>query len=228
VKAVLLSLLLFCAAGCAGPILLPLNRAALRASRPGAILASRPPVPTFRTSEPALAMVLFGVVGLVISEVASEAETKNVRSRGVNDPADAIASVLMRGLMMRFALQALEGKIQARAMSVEELSREYHNSDLVLDVRTTEWGMSPTSATQYAIFYEGSLRLIDTRRQTVLAEGSCKVRPDRQPDDPSYGALMWRDATILKEKLRNAIQHCIDDYRTRVLGLTTQETWGRE
>ncbi len=39
---------------------------------------------------------------------------------------------------------------------------------------------------------------------------------------------MWNDATILKERLLNVIQVCVDDYRTRVLGLTMQETWESE
>lgn len=176
----------------------------------------------------AIASALFGLWGFVTSKVVSEsvaeAEATRVRSKGVIDPADVIQAVLKRGLVNRFALQVLdEGKIQTRGTSAQELAREYPHADLVLDVRTSDWGMLPTSATRYAIFYEGTLRLIDTRRQAIIAEGSCTFRPGKQSHDPSYDALMWQDATILKEKLQTAIQYCVDDYRTRVLGLTTQE-----
>jgi hypothetical protein len=171
---------------------------------------------------------LFGLVGVAVSEAvrqaAAEEEGRKVQSLGVRDPADVMAVVLMGALLKRFALQTPDaGKAQTRGTSAEELSDEYQHADVVLDVRTTRWGVSPTSATRYAIFYEGSLKLIDTRRRAIIAEGTCAVRPDHQPDDPSYDALMWNDATILKEKLPNVIQACVDHYRTRVLGLTMQD-----
>jgi hypothetical protein len=171
---------------------------------------------------------LFGLGGVAVSEAvreaAAEEEGRKVRSLGVRDPADVMAVVLMGGLVKRFALQLLDaGNAQTRGTSAEALSNEYRHADLVLDMRTTRWGLSPTSATRYAIFYESSLRLIDTRRRAIIAEGTCAVRPDHQPDDPSYDALMWNAATILKEKLLKMIQLCVDDYRTRVLGLTMQD-----
>jgi hypothetical protein len=112
-------------------------------------------------------------------------------------------------------------------MSAKELSGVYPHADLVLDVRTTRWGVSPTSATRYAIHYQGRLRLIDTRRRAVVADGTCVVEPDHQPNDPSWDALMWNDAASLKERLWKVIERCADDYRTRVLGMTMEETGGK-
>lgn len=226
-RLLLIAVLLVGAAGCARPEYLPLNRAALRASQPRTILATRPPYPGFWKSYRARSSLWseLGVVGH--GDPEAEAEGLRVRSLGVGDPADMIAVVLLEGLLKRFALRVKHaGEPQTLGKSAEELSREYQHTDLVLDVRTTRWGVSPTTATRYALFYQGRLRLIDTRRRAVVADGTCDVRPDHQPDDPSYDALMWNNATILKERLWKVIERCADDYRTRILGLTTSETPG--
>ncbi len=152
VRHVLFSVLLFQAASCARPGPLPLNRAALRASQPRTILATLPPYPPFWKSYRKRTFLGFPLLGAAIGEAAAEEEGRKVQSLGVKDPADAIGAVLMGGLVKRFALQVPDvGKTQTRGTSAEELSGEYQHTDLVLDVRTTRWGVSPTSATRYAI-----------------------------------------------------------------------------
>jgi hypothetical protein len=228
VRPLLFSAVLFCAAGCARPEYLPLNRAALRASQPRTILATLRPYPPFWKTHREWAPVWFGLVGKAVSESAAEAEGSQLRTLGVRDPADAIAVVLLEGLVKRFTLRVKHAsEPQPLEMSAKELSGVYPHADLVLDVRTTRWGVSPTSATRYAIHYQGRLRLIDTRRRAVVADGTCVVEPDHQPNDPSWDALMWNDAASLKERLWKVIERCADDYRTRVLGMTMEETGGK-
>lgn len=227
-RRLLCSLLLFCAAGCARPEPLSLNRDALQASQPRTILATRPPYPPFWKSYRAPGSAWSALVGVTPGKAAAESEGRQVRSLGVKDPADAIAVIVLEGLVKRFALRVKHAaEAQTRETSAEELADEYPHSDLVLDVRTTRWGVAPTTATRYAIYYQGHLRLIDTRRRAVVADGTCAVGPDHQPNDPSYDALMWNNATILKERLWKVIESCADDYRTRVLGLTAQDTSGK-
>lgn len=224
VRFVLLSVVL--CLGCARPGPLPLNPASLRASQPRTILASLPPIPPFGTSGPKRARGLLSFAVSSGSESSTDERGRTVRSKGVGDPAEAISSALMAALVQRFGLKTLgKGKLQTQGTSAEDLSRQYQRADLVLDVRTSQWGIKPTSATRYAVFYEGSLRLVDTKRKAILAEGRCTVRPVKRPDDPSFDALIWDEAAILKQKLSGVIQSCVEEYRTRVLGLTMEETW---
>jgi hypothetical protein len=203
----------------------PLNRAALRASHPRTILATLPPIPAFqgRTSQAEIAGALTGLVGLIVTDRMAEAEGKKARARQILDPADLITAVLMRGLAKRYALQVLDaGNVETSGTSAGELSREYASSDLVLDVRTSDWGFTPTRLGHYDIYYEGSVSLIDTRNKTVLAEGTCVSHPIDGEAAPSYEELMARDAALLKAKFRGLVMFCADDYRTRILGLYGQ------
>jgi hypothetical protein len=70
--------------------------------------------------------------------------------------------------------------------------------------------------------YDGSLRLIDTRNQTVIAHGICLYQPDDDPNAPTYDELMANDAAVLRAGLTAMMKYCLDDYRTRILGLYDQ------
>jgi hypothetical protein len=211
------------AMSCASPG--PLNRAALRASQPRTILATLPPIPAFRgrTSTIAGATAPLALLGMAVGSELEVSEGKKARAKHLYDPADAISAALMKGMVRRFSLNVVDaGKQETLGTSAGELSREYKDVDLVLDVRTSDWGFVPIRMGHYGILYEGTLRLIDTRNQSVIAEGSCTFHPADSEDSPSYDELMAADAALLKARFRALTQFCADDYRTRILGLYGQ------
>jgi hypothetical protein len=166
---------------------------------------------------------LLGPLGALVGEELAKTDAKTMRARRLYDPADAITAVLMKGMAKRFTLQVVDtGGVLTKGLSAGELSREFPGSDLVLDVRTTDWGFVPVRIGHYGVLYEGSLSLIDTRSKAVIAEGQCTGRPVDAGESPSYDELMANDAAVLKDKFRGIEEYCADDYRTRILGLFGQ------
>jgi hypothetical protein len=208
------------AASCATPG--PLNRAALRATHPRTIVAALGPTPAFRgkTSSAQGGVAMLGLLGLLVGEGFAQAEGRKLEASHLYDPADAITAAIMKRMATRFSLQTIDGGNAVDLdSSAGELSRKYARSDLVLDVRTADWGFAPTRLGHYAIFYEGTLRLVDTRNQTILAEGACNYHPVDDEDAPTYDQLTAGNAAIIKSQFRALVSFCIDDYRTRILGL---------
>lgn len=71
----------------------------------------------------------------------------------------------------------------------------------------------------YGVTYRGTLRLIDTRTRTLIAEGNCTSLPVDSTDAPDYEELLAHNARLLKAALTTLEQFCTDDYRTRILGV---------
>jgi len=71
----------------------------------------------------------------------------------------------------------------------------------------------------YAVRYYGTLQLIDNRTKTIVADGKCSSFLVDGKGIPTYSELVQDDAALLKEELQAAAEFCIDDYRTRILGL---------
>ena len=193
------------AAGC-GPSFVPLNRTALRASSPRNISAPRLRPSEFdgRAFQGSVALVpLVGVVGALAADVV--ARETGVSDPRINDPA----------MMIRFELASA----LARRFSMEIVSERSLNSDLELNIQTTRWGIVPTRSGYYGAVYEATLKLTDWRTKTVLAEASCGGEPIDDPDNPTLDQLKRTGAGRLKQMIRAAAQFCLDDFRTRVLGL---------
>jgi hypothetical protein len=200
-----------------------LNRPALRATNPRTLAVARSPTPRFvaKTYSGAVTEGLFGLGGLAVAESTFRTNGQAITNGGATyDPAVAISERLAEGLAKRFSLRVLpvDGSL-TQATTPRELAARYRDADLVLDVRTSNWGFHPTAVEHYGATYDGTLRLIDARTGSVLAEGLCSQHPVPTSDGPTYDELLANDAALLKRMLGSIAESCSDDYRKRILGL---------
>ena len=93
------------------------------------------------------------------------------------------------------------------------------SADLMLDIRTTYWGIVPTRMRHYAVKYTGQIALTDLRTGKLLANASCTGDPADDPDNPTIDELKKASPGRLKAMVRIASEYCFQDYRKRVLGL---------
>ncbi len=76
----------------------------------------------------------------------------------------------------------------------------------------------PTGLGRYGFRYDGRLRLVDLRKDEVIAEGACTLRPVDDRGNPSADELR-RDPARVKSAIEGLAQSCADYYRKTVLGL---------
>jgi hypothetical protein len=109
--------------------------------------------------------------------------------------------------------------VLARSTNPAELARQYSGADLLLDVQTVNWGFAyfPTDWNNYRVIYSAKARLIDTKTRKVLAEGFCSRVPEKTDDAPSHEELLANQAARLKQELEAAADHCISEFRAKVL-----------
>src|SRR4051812_39778390 len=178
------ALLLFVGFGCGGYH--PLNRTALRSSRPQTLGLARGATPHFAVSQSTwvapVGMSSVVEFALIVSVVAVMVETAIITERGdevvrkhrIEDPSPGIGAVLAQDLLGRYSLRYVGG-VYAVDSRVPSIGAQLPGADLILDVRTANWGIAPAGSDHYGVTYRGSLRLIDRRSKTVLAEGECEV-----------------------------------------------------
>jgi hypothetical protein len=181
----------------------PLNRAALRISAPHTLVVPVLPAPEFGVDEKPNYGA--GAVVGVIGELRSCATEPDRAAMHLEDPATSIRTAIASRLAKRFSLQIPEAAIA--------------NPDLMLEVSTTNWTVVPAGVGQSAFKYEGKIRLVDQRRKLVLADGICKTEPISGEGVRSCAELVRNGGERLKQELSAAAEFCIEDYRTRLLGL---------
>lgn len=158
--------------------------------------------------------------GLLGAAAMISAGNEIVKKNAVEDPAVAIATELASGFASANAMTVVptEG-VLAKSTNPAELARQYSKADLVLDVQTVNWGFAyfPTDWNNYRVIYSAKARLIDTRTRKVLAEGFCSRVPEKTDDAPSHEELLANQAARLKQELEAAAQHCVSEFRSKVL-----------
>jgi hypothetical protein len=189
----------------------PLNRSALRATNPRIVRVKRWRPPKFDAETMNGAFLMGGLIGAAVGAVVEGSDRKKLTQGGIDEPAVHIREVLGAALARRFSLQIVTTDERVPGLAP--------GADLLLDVRTTEWGVAPTGRGRYGVKYEGTLRLVDVRTAKTIAEGVCSSRPLDHPDNPSFDDLRANTSERLRDAIREVSEFCAEDYRTRILGL---------
>lgn len=219
------------AIGCAVPRV-PLDRAALLASAPRTLVVAQSRGPRISAEGMAKAgpgsPVMIGLIGvaaaLARADAANHKRVDWMKWCGVEDPVDEIREGIADDLATALSLRTIESDRVTDANAPEDVINDYAGADLILDVRTSKWGIhqvrarSPNSLVHFAVGYEGTVRLIDARRRAVIAEGRCEVQFSNEGDLPTLAELVADDCALLDKGLTLSAQTCAKRHRA-LLGL---------
>src|SRR6185312_3320523 len=133
-------------------------------------------------------------------------DERSLRAVGLHDPAETIAEGLVDAMGKRFSL---------RVIDAGDLD-EGRAPNLMMRVRTLKWGVFNAVNGGATVMYDGTLQLIDTRTNEVLAQASCVSHP---VEGQTVSALAANGSALLRDELREVTEYCMEDYRHRVLGL---------
>ncbi len=159
-----------------------------------------------------------GMFGAIGSVAMVSKGNKIIQKNEVPDPAIAIATSLVNDLATKYELTVKRPNKKTESKNAEEIAFNYRDSDLVLDVQTFNWGFVylPLDWNNYRILYICKLKLIDTKKQTVIASGKFQYDSYESGVYPSYDQLMNNKAEGLKRELKKAEKECITDFRERI------------
>jgi hypothetical protein len=143
----------------------------------------------------------------------------------IDDPVEEIRDDFAETLAAVLSLEVLEPERRTKATDLPGIIKDHPGADLILDVRTSKWGIhrvgteSRGHEVHFAAGYEGSLRLIDARRSTVVAEASCAIQFSNDDDPPTLNELFEDECALLKKGVTLSAQTCAKRLRSRALGL---------
>lgn len=203
--------------GCVSTKTIPLQGESIAARHGGTITASVREKPDFSAMTAGKAM--FGMIG---AAAMISAGNEIVRTNGVEDPAVVIGDRLMADLA---AAHSLNVKARSNAIAAtnepDKLASLYPETDLLLDVQTVNWSTVyfPTDWNSYRVIYSVKLRLLDTHKGKMVAEGFCARVPEKSDDAPGYDELLADNAAVLKRELAIATDYCVGELRSKVLSL---------
>jgi hypothetical protein len=204
--------------GCAqGEAFQPLNRPALRASKPQTLLIRNWPPPRFDGS--AVKMIL--PLDAFLIQAAMAGSMGSVDREGIHDPATTMRIDIGKAMAKRFSIEVVDSANGETTAPAGNWHAEGDRlaADLVLDIRTTDWGVVPTRFRHYGAKYTGTLTLTDLRSGKILARSNCDGYPVDNPENPTFDELQTAGPHRLKAMIRTAAEYCYQDYRKRVLGL---------
>jgi hypothetical protein len=201
-------------AACVKPHNVPLNSAAVRETGPRTLVVVTPTTPTFmaHVSGVTFSGGTFGAVGRDRYGVPLAEED------GIVDPATTIGAELADALSSRLRLQQISGAdISSRAPRGAQLATASERADLVLEIRTSEWGFKGGRLNGYQVVYQGALRLVDGRSGKVIALAVCALPRRSMPPATTPDDLFANGSRLLKDRLQAATQFCVEDFRKKVV-----------
>lgn len=139
---------------------------------------------------------------------------------GIGDPAATARGVITGALVQRFGVREMNrGQFHPATDDPTALAAAYRGIDLVVDVRTLDWGLIAGRDDRQWLKYDARLRLIDGRTGAVLAEATCSNPEPRSDIDqpPVFLAWTYDAGALLKQELWATSNRCISAYLSGAL-----------
>ncbi|MHB8483895.1 MAG: hypothetical protein ACYDBV_14455 [Nitrospiria bacterium] len=177
-----------------------------------------PPSNSFLVNDSSLAGILFGAFGgrggsaitLTSAKTNGESLSKKI---GLEDP---IINVQKDFLAQSDGLSGIhhfrpvdEPVIED---SIEDL-RKVYKKGMVLDFKTTGWGLAATSSSQYKVYYNAQSRLINLTDHKINRVGDCHF----EGKESTLDSLQQENGVLLKSILNEAARQCSLQLMTAIL-----------
>lgn len=179
------------------------------------VAVSRYAVPDFTAMTPTKAA--FGILG---AAAMISAGNSFVKDSNVPDPAEDIGQQLADALAGKYQIKTVTNIATPLSDdSVDEIAKHYASSDLVVDVKTVNWGYFyyPVNWASYRIMYTARMRLIDTQRKVVIAEGFCKRNPEKSEQMQGFDDMVANQGAWVKAILHGYAEGCVDELKQKTL-----------
>lgn len=161
------------------------------------------------------AIDLSGMVGLLGSlTIALFDNDKNYKVNKV--PSLYINNKLIQELTTKYNMKHIKNNTMTHTTSVDELIRQYPNSDYILDNTTTYWMIIyyPTHWTTYTVNLFNVMKLIDTKNAKIVAQKICQYQPKYKDNMPSYDEMFANNGALIKKETQKALDYCIEDFKS--------------
>jgi hypothetical protein len=211
---VLVAVAAWVCSGCVSTKTTAIEKSRFEAYRGSSIVGTQRDKPSFAAQTAGKAML-----GLVGAGAMISTGNEIIRDNQVADPADYINQTVIADLVRDDGLSHVNSSVTTDSTDVAQLSRQYSNADLLLDIQTVNWSFSyfPADWSHYRVIYSAKLRLIETKHAKLIAEGFCARIPEKTPDAPTREQLLDNQADGLKKQLAVAAEYCLHEFRNKVL-----------
>jgi len=139
----------------------------------------------------------------------------------IEDPARTIGHALLEELAGTYHLKVADSQgILAITQEPQQLAKQYPESELILSVATSQWGVlyTPMHPTRYDVWYSATAKLVETKKARLIREATCIHRPKYSPDAPTYEEILENSGERLIAALKAAQEICLESFRRSLIG----------
>lgn len=90
---------------------------------------------------------------------------------------------------------------------------------LVLEVRSVQWGLQPSSWSQFHVVLKSGARLVSVQDAKEIWYDTCAPEKIDEERDPKLEDLRAKDGELLKTMVKEAVESCTAELWSKLKGL---------
>jgi hypothetical protein len=198
--------------GCISVTPIPLTKESESELRQRTVVLARYEKPSFYAFEGHPAAGLLGLL------VASGVGKKMLEQNKIVDPASQIGDEFGQALTEKYEVKVSGlNRPEVDFEDIDRLVKYYQEGDIILDVKTLDWGIGFQMPAGYWLTYHARLRLIDRASQKILAQERCSRPRESLGGATSFDEIRENEAAALKQALLDAVRACTAYFRAQFI-----------
>lgn len=197
-----------------------LNDNVTRLEGKSVVAVKRPDAPFYqKTMGSSMAIVgIGGIIGASVGaalEASGGSEMKEAAS--LVDPANGLADALTAALVAKYGMQRVDPRPPTRTTRLDILMKEHKGADFMVDVRTVNWSVAPTSFQQYSLVYVAEFKLLEAGSKKPVAQALCQSGHGNTAKPPTREELLANEGALLREYTASAANRCLAEWSEQLL-----------
>jgi hypothetical protein len=209
------------AVGCAkNPILITAENRSLLKSAP--FFSSHDAAPKFyyaSRGEQTTAFVggfLFSILFLPVAMAMESSHDDLERLYRLENPNRTIAQNLTQRMVSEYGLKDVRPNESNESWSEPEDLKRRYSQGLLLEIRSTQWGLQPSSWSQFHVALKSGARLVSVQDAKEIWYDTCAAEKIDGERDPKLEDLKAKDGELLKTMVKEATETCTAELWTKL------------
>ena len=137
----------------------------------------------------------------------------------LGNPSRTIEQTLTQRMVNEYGLGGVHPSESVEVWDELDTLKRLYSRGLLLQVRTVQWGLEPSSWSQYHVVLKSSARLVSVQDAKEIWYANCASEKVDEERDPKLEDLRAKDGDLLKTMVKEAIESCAAEFWSKLKGV---------
>ena len=161
---------------------------------------------------------LFSLLFLPVAALMEASHDDLAELYKLENPSRIIEQKITQSMVKEYDLDVVHPSESSESWGEMDDVKRRFSEGLLLEVRSVQWGLQPSSWSQFHVVLKSGARLVSVQDAKEIWYDTCAAEKIDEERDPKLEDLRAKDGELLKTMVKEAVESCTSELWTKLKG----------